>query len=455
MSEQPLPRLRLADRTLVIPECPLDETVPDDHPVRLVVEYLSQLDLSAFFQRIRAVEGLPGRNATDPAVLLALWMWATIDGVGSARELDRLCSVHAVYRWIAGGLRLNYHTLSSFRQLHAVELEALFVAHVAALIAQGLVQLNCVAQDGMRVRASAGASSFRLSATIEEAQKEVEEQLAELKRQPEEPANAVSKRQEAARQRQRQERRQRLAEARRVAVELEEKRRQRDKEHPAEAAKRQQQDQAEQSPRASTTDAESRRMKMPDGGYRPGYNVQCGTDVTTGIIAGIDVTNQGTDGGLMLPMMEQLQENYGITPKQALVDGGYGNKQDVEEAKAKGIEVFTPLKNEKKDLQEGKDPYQAKKRDGPGMKDLRERMGTVEAKETYKKRASTAEWVNAGMRNRGLYQVKVRGLQKVRTVVLLYALAHNLVQMIQRCASKKPGWKWQEILRAEGKQQAK
>ena len=170
MSELPQPRLRLADRQIPLGDCTLDEAVPSDHAVRVVAAYVDHLDLAAFLATIQVVPGVHGRNATDPKILLTLWMYATIDGVGSAREIIKLVQENLIYRWILGGVSMNHHTLSDFRNRHAEALEELMVRHVSALMHQGLIDLHCVAQDGMKTRASAGSGSFHRTTTLEAAQ---------------------------------------------------------------------------------------------------------------------------------------------------------------------------------------------------------------------------------------------------------------------------------------------
>jgi len=446
MDETRKPRLRQVDRTTVVPAIVLDKLVGPNHPVRAIWDYVSVIDLTPLLDTIRALEGVPGRNATDPKILLALWMWATSDGIGTARAVDLLCREHNAYRWLAGGVSLNYHTLASFRSTHEAQLDGFLEQHVSALLHQGLIDLSCVAQDGMRTRASAGSGSFRRTVSIEECHKLVKEQIALLKRQEEEPLDAVSRRQLAAQQRHAKERLERLTKAKQAAEELGAKQAERVRLHPKEAEQRGTKDKPA---RGSTTDPDARRMKMADGGTRPGYNVQCATTVDSGIIVGVAVTNQGSDGGLMGEMLDQIEEAYEKKPESYLVDGGFSSKADVENAHARGIVVYAPLKNEKEELAACKDPYSAKAGDKAGMKALRARMGTKEAKELYKKRSSTAEWVNAGMRLRGLYQLTVRGLSKVRAVVVLQALVHNLWQTIRMLTKTKQEWNWTEILRAE------
>jgi transposase len=444
----PQPRFRPVDRFIILPEICLDVALPEDHPVRDVVAYVEALDLSVFHQDIKAVEGVAGRDTTPPSVLLSLWIWATKDGVGSAREIYRQCKLNTPYRWILGGLTLDYHTISDFRNNHEHFKEVL-IDHVTALRHADVVTFQSAALDGMRVRASAGAGSAHREVTLEQTRAEVQAHIETLQQQENEPVDAAKRRSDKAKKRHLEEKRQRLDEALKTASELTEKRQKRLEEHPNEAKKAGQQSEKQTAARASSTDPEARKMKMPDGGTRMAFNVQAFTDVDSGIILEVDVNNQGSDGGLLRPMLEQTHEDYQAYPKNALVDGGFSNNEDVEFAAENFIKVYMPLKDEQKQLDAGKNPYQAKKQDKPGMAELRPRMGTPEAKVLYRKRASTAEWVNAGMRNRGLQGFLVRGLEKVRGVALLQALTHNLFQTKNLYRQKKKVLVWTEILRAE------
>ena len=132
----------------------LDSLLSADHPARIVWAFVEKLDLGALYAQIKAAGDQPGRPAIDPAVLVALWLVATLDGVGSARALDRLCGLHDAYRWTCGGVEVNYHTLADFRVQHVKFLDDQLTRGVAALMMTGTVTLNRVAQDGVRVRAS-------------------------------------------------------------------------------------------------------------------------------------------------------------------------------------------------------------------------------------------------------------------------------------------------------------
>jgi transposase len=423
------PRLRPVERHQVeFRTASLDQLLTPDHTARIVWAYVAHCDLTPLLQAIKAVQGHAGRAANDPRVLLALWLFATLDGVGSARELDRLCGEHLAYQWLCGGMSVNYHTLADFRTEHVDVLDQLLTDGVAALMHEGLVELQQVAQDGMRVRASAGAASFRREPSLQNCLAAAEQQVAALKNQLAEDAGAATRRQQAARQRAATERLERVQQALTHRQQLLELRAQQkaEKGAPFDPAKL----------RASTTDPEARSMKMADGGTRPGYNFEFATTVGSGIVVGVDVTNSGSDGGQLAPMLEQLEERYEALPEALLVDGGFTTHADIETAHAAAVKVYGPIKEEAKQLEQGQDPYAPKKRDGEGVAAWRQRMGTAEAKTVYRWRGQTAEWTNAQARNRGLYQVRVRGQHKVFGVALLYALAHNLM----RAAVLRAAW---------------
>ena len=397
----------------------VEELLPLEHPVRDVWQFVETLDLSTLVAEIRSVPGNAGAPAIDPRILMALWLQATIDGVGSSRALAKLCEEHLVYRWLCGGVAVGYHTLADFRTQHGDVLNQLLTDTVAVLLHEDLIDLKRVAQDGMRVRAAAGASSFRRAKTIASCLEEAKEQVKALQAQADEDSGAASRREQAARQRAATERVSRLQSAQAELQKLQAVN--------ATQPKCRQKDPEEV--RVSTTDPECRKMKMPDGGFRPAYNVQFATTTEGGVIVGVDVTNDGTDGGQMPPMLDQIEARFGQKPQEMLVDGGFATVDAIDDAERNGTKVYAPLKEEEKQLDEGKDPYTRKKSDTDATAEWRARMGSAEAKTIYKERASTAEWVNAGARNRGLYGVRVRGQKKVLVVVLWYALAHNYRRM--------------------------
>jgi transposase len=404
------PRLRYANRQQVeMRTCSLDALLPEDHPARTVWAFVEGLDLSDLLGKIKAVAGSAGASATDPRILLALWLYATLRGVGSARELDRRCRDEIAFEWLCGGVSLNYHTLADFRVAHVEVLDRLLTDSVAVLLEQDLVSMERVAQDGMKVRANAGASSFRRGPRLQQFHDEAAARVAALKQELDTDPAAGTRRQQAARKRAMADRAQRLRQALEQLPLVEAGK---------PAAKK-----AEA--RVSTTDPDARVMKMSDGGFRPAFNVQLATDTQTQVITGVDVTNSGGDQGKLVPMVEQLQERYEERPGEMLADGGFVKKEDIEKLEQAGTTVYMPVQASK---DPERDAHTPRPDDKPEVARWRERMATPEAKEIYKERASTAECVNAHARNRGLYQFRMRSLAKVKAVVLLYVLAHNLMR---------------------------
>ena len=397
----------------------LESLLPEGHRARLVWAWVERQDLSGMYAAIKVREGGVGRSAIAPEIVLGLWLYATLEGVGSARQLSRLVLEHDAYRWISGGVQVNHHSLSDFRVAHGAALDELLSTSLAALMTAGAVKLQRVAQDGVRVRASAGAASFRrkasLQGNLEQARARVRELKAELDADPAQD----SRRKTAARQRARREMQRRLEDALQRMPELQ-------------AIKRRNGSKSEA--RASSTDAQASVMKMADGGFRPAYNTQFASDCDTQVIVGVEVSTSGSDMAELAPMVEQVEQRLGEVPAQWLVDGGFPAHEQID-AVADKTEVYAPVPEPraKKDDQGNEiaqDKHQAKPDDSLAVAQWRERMGSDQAKALYKLRAATAECVNAQARNRGLQRMPVRGRAKARCVALLFALAHNLMRTV-------------------------
>lgn len=397
----------------------LDQMIPKDHRVRAVWAYVDSLDLKPLYRKIQAVEGGVGRDAVDPKILMALWMFAIIEGVSSARHLARLCERDLAYMWICGEVGVNYHLLADFRTAHGEFLDHLLTDTIATLMYQNIVTLETVAQDGMRVRANAGSSSFRRKKSLEECRQEAAEQVKKLHDETTDDSDndASNARRRAAAERAAAERAQRVEEALKNLAELQEQKEKRKKGSGEEA-------------RCSTTDPEARNIKMGDGGFRPAYNVQFASDGDTRMIVSVDVTNNGSDGGQMAPMHKTVCETYGKVPDNYVVDGGFSTNEDITQVEKSGSHVAAPMTHEDRIIKRGGDPHARRALDTDEMAAFRERMATDDAKAILKKRPSIAEFPNAECRNRGLHQFRVRGLEKVRTVSLWYAIVFNFMRML-------------------------
>ena len=422
---QGAPRLLQPNRLQVeLRASDLESLLPADHRARLVWGYVVHQDLSQLILDIKARGSAPGRAAIDPHILFALWLYATLQGVGSGRELARLSQEHDAYRWICGGVSVNYHALNDFRAGNEALMDNLLTDNVAALAAAGAISLTRVAQDGMRVRADAGAASFRRQASLEQHLQEASELVQTLKAQVLDPRQA-RRRAQAAQLRAAQEREACIQAALKQLPEVA-------------AAKKRSGSKTEA--RSSTTDADARVMKMGDGGFRPAFNVQFATTCEDQVIVGMAVVNAGSDMAQLSPMVEQVEKRLGQSPDEWLVDGGFPAHAQID-AVADKTDVYAPVpehkarqeakEDEHKDAQKdevSQDKHQPKAGDSEAVAQWRVRMSAEQAKEIYKQRAATAECVNAQARNRGLLRMPVRGLAKVRSVVGLFVLAHNLMR---------------------------
>jgi transposase len=400
----------------------LDSLLPENHMARAIWGLLERLDLSVFYTSIKAVVDRPGRPATDPMVLLAVWSLATVEGIGSARQLTRLCEEHDAYRWLRGGVPVNYHMLADFRSCREQELDALLTQVVGILLAADAVSLTQVAQDGMRVRASAGASSFRREEKLKACLEAAKQQVEALAKAREQGDAWVSKREERARERAAREREARIEQALSYLPEaLATKGLQRKRAATEEKGK-------VTEPRISTTDPEARVMKMPDGGYRPGYNVQFATDSVHGVIVGVGVTNSGSDAHQAPAMVEQIEQRTGRKPDSYLMDGGFAVREDITLLGQHGITVYAPVRQPR--WKPASDRHLPRYGDTAEVVAWRERMSTEKAGIIYRRRASLAEWTNAQARRHGVSQFNVRGLAKGLSSVLLVAMVHNLLRWL-------------------------
>jgi transposase len=389
-------------------EFPEDALEPS-HTARMIWNLLGLMDLSAFSKGCESVEGAAGRSLKSPRMLLALWLYALSQAVGSAREIARLVRSDLAYRWIAGNVDVSHQKLSQFRVGYGEALNELMTNILATLMNQGLLSLVVVAQDGTRIRAAASAPSFRTYGSLLQCREQAKLHVKAVLAAADDPE--YTRAQHAARAVAARDYQERVEAAIATVMELQSHRSPSDS--PA---------------RASTTDAEARVMKMGDGGFRPGYNVQYAVAGSAmggpRTIVGVNVTNLGSDMGSMAPMVEQIEERTGQRPAALLADGGHAKNDDIAATRRMGVDVIVPPAETAKTIEEIK-------AEGADTEVIawRERMETDEARQLYRGRAGLAELANAHQKtHHGITQVLVRGAAKVTCVILLNAIASNLLQ---------------------------
>jgi transposase len=398
----------------------LDSQLPDDHRARLVWVFVEGLDLSEFYDRIKARDAVAGRPATDPRVVLAVWLYATLEGIGSARAIDRLCQQHAAYRWLCGGAPINYDLLAQFRRENAALLDRLLTQSVTGLIAEKLITLEELAIDGTKVRARAGWASMSKAKRLGSIEKAVAERVAELKSEldtdPGEPERRRKKRAlQAAEERVR-----RVERARQKLVELKQEKTARAKTHPKEEAEKSE-------PKVSVSDPEVRSMRLADGAVAPAWNVQVAT--ANGFIMAVDPTDRRKDSGLVPGVVAKIAERCGRAPQRLLADTTAMTREDIVTLAERypDMAVYSPPPPERSDVTAAglRSRRWKRRHEPPAVAAWRMRMAGEEGQKVYRRRKLT-ERAHGIIKNRGMTRFLVHGREKVRAVCLLQALALNL-----------------------------
>ena len=426
LKEKPMgtPRLRIASREQYeFKSCLLNDLIPKEHLARDIWDYVNKLDLSISLSKIQSVEGKQGSPAIDPKILVCLWLFATIKGISSSRAIEELTKEHNAFIWICGGVNVNYHTISDYRSKSGDQLDNLLTQSIAVLSHTDVISLERVSQDGIRVRAHAGRNSFRREGSLNDHLILAKELVNDLKEEEQKNPGSCKTRLKAAQKRVTKEKAQRIEEALNELKELQEERMHvKNKKHYKDSIEK---------ARASTTDPQARIMKVANGGYNPAYNIQYATTNKGKAIVGVNVIKKGTDNNQIITMIEEMKKRCGVIPKKWLVDTGYESFEELEKISKKFPEckVYIPGRERK-----GKDPYKLNPRDSLAIRDWKKRMASKEGKKIYNERPETAELINAQARNRGLQQVLVRGLKKVKDTAVIFAIAHNMMIAIVKLA---------------------
>jgi len=485
----PRPRVQAVERNqLLWRPVDVEQLVGPDHPVRAIWELMGQRDLSLFYDSIEATEGVAGRPVRDPRLMLSMWIYGYMEGIPSAREISRQCGSNAGFQWLTGVTSVSAHSLSDFRTQHGEALKDLAAQILALLAGEGMVDLQQVTQDGTKVRAAAGADTFRREKTVERQMEAARKRVRELESGD---GEQISQQSLLARQRGARERLSRLQKAQQELQKIQQTRPEKEK---AEA-------------RVSVTDPEARIMKQNDGGYAPSFNMQLTTDVKNTLIVSVEVTQEGGDIGQLQPAMERLQQESGRSPQQAIVDAGYTSRDNVVAMAAKGIDLIGPpleakvqketlyqirgvapefrpdafrfdaegdvytcpegktLAYKSKNTMVGQTKYTYAAAEGDcaacGQKErccptsnkgrlivraedaadvaaFRAKMATEAAQQVYKKRGAVAEFPNLWIKEKfGLRRFSVRGLEKVRMEAMWVCMTYNIQQWMRLQRKKR------------------
>lgn len=418
------PRVVRPDREqLYWDQVDLESQIEADHLARVIWAFVERLDLSGLYAAIRARDDVAGRPTADPKVLLAVWLYATAEGIGSARALERLCRNHAAYRWLCGGVPVNYHGLSDFRSAHGDLLDRILTESAASLAAAGLIELDEVAVDGTKVMANASKPSFRDADGLAGFEAAARLRIERLRQELDSDPGSAERRRRSARDRAARAVADRAAAAGRKLAALQEEKKKREKTHPQEEAEK-----AES--RASTTDADARMMLTANSGFRPAYNLLVSATTGTQVILGVEVSERRNDTGIAQPMMANLLDRYGRTPRRLLIDTKAATQDDIvalAQHPSGAITVYTPPPPDKEDAtaESVRKRNWLRSQEPDALKAWRARMASPNGQYVYNRRRHI-ETVNAQLKNHGLRRFILRGIEKVRCEALLQAIAHNL-----------------------------
>jgi len=398
----------------------LDDLIPKDHKVRIVWDFVSQMDLTSCLEYIHSFNYEAGRSSVDPKILLALWIYTIMDGNCSARKLEELCQRHDVYKWLCGGVSVNRTSLAEFRSKNPSKFDELLTKCLAAMVKSELICDSDFSQDGTRVKANAGFNSFRREGTLLEIQTEITKYIEELKAEEKTNPDSYDKKKVA------------FAEEKKNRVQAALRSLEAARSEKAINGKRNNNKVTEEDlekVRASITDPDVRKMKMGDGGYRLAYNVQFATGLDSRVIYGVDVVNTldpRTAPRLMSQVQERLKRIKLSELRNWIADSAYSAANDIITAALlfpKCLYYAPPqIDKEKAKIHQ--------KKDCEAIKKWRDMIDSEEIKEIYKKRCSTAEFSNMHVKNCSLNEFSVRGFLKVKGMAALHAIAFNVARYL-------------------------
>lgn len=293
----------------------LDELVPQDHEVRFVAEFVEQVDL-----RNLGIEPAPaseGRPSYPPRMLLACWVYGFMVRVRSSRKMERACRERMPFMWLSGMTAPDHNTFWLFYKENRDGVRRILKETVVLARSLDLTSMVEHALDGSKIAGSAARSRTYDGEALQEMERKIEEQIADLERQNKEEEGKEERSGRLP---------QELAQAEALKAKVEEA-----LQELGESGRG----------RVNLTDKDARLMKGPKG-VEVCYNAQAMAEGKNRIIVGADVVNEENDIGQLLPMLEATAEGLGGNAERTVADAGYFSGENVAECERKGLQVVIP-----------------------------------------------------------------------------------------------------------------
>jgi transposase len=421
----------LPDQDLLLPPS-LRDWLPENHLVYCVSDVVDQLDLSV----IESVyeEEDRGQPPYHPRMMTKILVYGYCVGVFSSRRIQKRLVEDVAFRVLAAGNQPDFRTISDFRKLHLQALEGLFQQVLRLVLEMGALKLGRVALDGSKVKANASKHKAMSYGRMEEAERQLQEEVQELLKQAAAADEEEDKRYGRERQGEElpeelQRRETRIARIQEAKKALEERAR--------EKAESEGKDRKEAKPEAKAqynfTDPESRIMKGSDG-FVQGYNTQVAVEPLFQLVVGQTVTQAANDKQQVVPLIEAIQEQSGQRPEEVLTDSGYCSEENLKYLAKRRMAGFVATEKQK----HGERNEPCKRRPLPEDASLVERMQrklkTKVGAAVYARRKCMVEPVFGQIKQaRGFRQFLLRGLEKVRGEWALICMTHNVLKFHKIC----------------------
>lgn len=415
----------------------LREWLPEGHLAYFINDVVEELDLSVFYA---PYEGDGRRKAPyEPRMMLKTLVYAYATGVFSSRKIARKLEEDVAFRVLGADNFPKHRTVCEFRKRHLEDFQSIFVQVLRIAREAGLIRLGTVAIDGTKVRANASKHKAMSYGRMGREEQRLEQEIAELCTQAgaadeaEDRLYGVDRRGDELPEELHQ-RRSRLETIRQAKARLEQQQREvdttrgrhpDDDRKPPRGGRRYKREFGVPADKAQSnfTDPQSRIMKTGDG-FQQCYNGQLAVDDEFQLIVGNALTDNATDHGHLIGLVQGIERSLGEAPKSALADAGYRSEPCLAELERRRIDGYISVGRE--DKESGKIDPQAY----PATARMAEKLASADGKARYAKRKGIVEPANGWIKHvLGFRQFSLRGLEAVRGEWDLVCMAINLRRM--------------------------